>query len=102
MAGMPYGIPIKETLRVRKQFSMEAERSGSTLTELVSTHGQDVAFKGLGKLGTELCNKFIVGLTTIIGGVNLAGLAGGLAISKLFDVANGKLNQKKIVEGLRQ
>ncbi len=51
-----------------------------------------MAFKGLGKLGTELCNKFIVGLTTIIGGVNLVGLAGGLAISKLFDVANVKLN----------
>lgn len=80
---------------------MEAEAGGSSLTDLVSIHGQDVAFKGLGKIGTELCNKFIVGLTTIIGGINLAGLAGGLAVSKLFEMANGKLNEKKIVERLR-
>lgn len=99
---MPYAIPVKETLRVQRKYSLDSDASGSTLTDLVSHHGQDVAFKGLGKIGTELCNKFIVGLTTIIGGINLAGIAGGLAISKLFDVANGKLNEKKVADRLRQ
>jgi hypothetical protein len=37
----------------------------------------------------------------VIGGINLAGIAGGLAVGKLFEMASGRLSEKKIVDRLK-
>lgn len=58
---------------------------------MIDNQGQQIALKGIGKLGASICDKFIVGMVSLLGGINIAGLAGGLAITKLFDVASNKV-----------
>jgi hypothetical protein len=53
LVSMPYGILMKQTLLLRKEFTIDLQDTGkSTLNDLISNHGQDVAMKGLGKIST--------------------------------------------------
>lgn len=100
---MPYGIPIKENLRIKEEFKTEPgrDKGKSKISMLVEEHGQTATFKGLGKLGSSLVGKFAFGVSSMVGGINVVGLAGGFAVTKLFDVANDKLQLKKLIEKLK-
>jgi hypothetical protein len=101
LIGLPYTIPVRENLQLREEFATGAEKEKGVIGSIVEKHGQAVAFKGLGKLSTSIFGKFAIGLSSMIGGVNVVGLAGGYAIGKIFDIANDKLQLKRFIDKLK-
>lgn len=67
------------------------------MSKLVNHHGKTVVTKGLNILGSQLWSKIAL---IMIGGMNVISLAGGVAISKIVDIAFNKLSKNKRMKNL--